>query len=151
MHNVLTYVLNVCSSSGSVSGGSAKSKASARDTGQEEKQIKERLSYMKKSVIKFFPGYGEFKGWVQEYVVSKDTYIVVYEDGDSEELFHHEIKTLVGKTHQTAAAASTKSSAKRSIETPTAVTVIKSDKLSMSVQKFHAIILYIIIQVRYRV
>ena len=68
------------------------------NSGAEEKQMTRRLSYLKRSFIKFFPGHGEFKGCVQEYFATKDTYLVVYEDDDEEEMFYKEMKTLVRKT-----------------------------------------------------
>jgi len=83
-------------SSSSTSGRSGKNKTSAKD--KEEKKLNERMSYLRQSLIKSFHGHGNFEGWVQEYRVDKDTYIVVYEDGDSEELFYNEMKTLVRKT-----------------------------------------------------
>jgi len=87
-------------SSSSTSGGSGKNKSSAED--KEEEKMNERMSYLKQSFMKSFHGHGTFEGWVQEYYVDKDTYIVVYEDGDSEELFYNEMKALVRKTRTSA-------------------------------------------------
>ena len=63
----------------------------------EPPDIKERESYVGKSVNKLFRGRGYFRGNVREYDAGRDVYKIVYEDGDMEELSYEEVKSLTRK------------------------------------------------------
>ena len=72
----------------------------------------EWISFVSKSLIKNFPGHGDFEGTVRKYIKSRDVYKVVYTDGDCEELPYLTMKNLVDEMLQTSTAtAQTKAAA----------------------------------------
>ena len=55
----------------------------------------ERDSLLGKRVIKYFPGYGTFKGTVKEYGIKTDNYLIIYDDGDNETIKYKELLRLL--------------------------------------------------------
>ena len=56
---------------------------------------KERDSLIGQQVIKYFAGYGTYKGYVREYGIKTDNYLVVYDDGDTETIKYDDLLSLL--------------------------------------------------------